>query len=95
MAGSGVTVNVVHPGLVATGIGNIPGVIQVAWFLMRPFSMTEEQGSVTPLHVALAPQVATQTGLYWKKSLPARPNRIAQDRAACLRLLGETEAMLD
>ena len=94
MAGSGVTVNVVHPGLVATSIGVIPGPIGLVWRALRPFSLTEEQGAATPLHVALAPQVATQTGLYWKKSVPAKPNRLALDRAVCVRLWAQTETLI-
>ena len=86
----GVAVNVVHPGVVATKIGAIPGIIGVGWALLRPFMIGVEQGADTPLHVALSDQVAGQTGLYFKKRLPARANRQALDRAVTARLWTET-----
>ena len=86
----GVAVNVVHPGVVATKIGAVPGVIGLGWALLRPFMIGVEQGADTPLHVALSPQVAGMTGLYFKKRQPARPNRQALDRAVTARLWTET-----
>ncbi len=81
LAGSGVVANVVHPGAVATGIVRSPGVIGLAWRLMSPWLRTEAQGAATPLHAALAPAVATTTGVYFKDCAPARANRAAQDPA--------------
>ncbi len=90
LAGTGVDVNVVHPGVVATKIGAVPGLIGIGWALLRPFMIKEEQGADTPLHVALAPALAGQTGLYLKKRQPAAPNRLALDPALCRRLWDET-----
>ena len=42
--GTGVAVNVVHPGVVATSFGALPGPIGWAWRLGRPFMITPEQG---------------------------------------------------
>ncbi len=86
----GVTVNVVHPGVVATKIGSVPGLIGVGWAMLRPFMITVEQGADTPLHVALSAQLAGVTGTYFKKRLPARPNRQALDRGQTARLWTET-----
>jgi NAD(P)-dependent dehydrogenase (short-subunit alcohol dehydrogenase family) len=86
----GVAVNVVHPGVVATKIGAVPGVIGFGWAMLRPFMIGVEQGADTPLHVALSPQVEGMTGLYFKKRLPVRPNRQALDRATTARLWTET-----
>lgn len=94
MEGSGVTVNVVHPGLVATDIGIVPGPFGLAWRALKPFSLTEQQGADTPLFVAMSPRAAGRTGLYWKKRAPARPNRRALDGAACARLWAETERLI-
>ncbi len=90
LAGTGVDVNVVHPGVVATKIGAVPGLIGIGWALLRPFMIKEEQGADTPLHAALAPELAGQTGLYFKKRRPAAPNRLALDPALCRRLWDET-----
>lgn len=86
----GVAVNVVHPGVVATTLGAVPGPIGLGWSLIRPFMISEEQGADTPLHVALSPLLAGVTGTYFKKRQPGRPNRQALDRAVTARLWSET-----
>jgi NAD(P)-dependent dehydrogenase (short-subunit alcohol dehydrogenase family) len=86
----GVSINVVHPGVVATKIGSVPGLIGFGWAVLRPFMIGLEQGADTPLHVALSPLVEGVTGAYFKKRQPARPNRLALDRALTARLWTET-----
>jgi NAD(P)-dependent dehydrogenase (short-subunit alcohol dehydrogenase family) len=88
LASSGVTVNVVHPGAVATGLIRERGVIGLAWRLMAPFMRTEQQGAETPLHVALSSEWATLSGKYVKDRREAKPNRRALDPA----LLAKVEA---
>ncbi len=90
LAGTGVDVNVVHPGVVSTDIGAVPGLIGFGWSLLRPFMIKPQQGADTPLHVALAPGLAGVTGRYFKKREEARPNRLALDRALTARLWAET-----
>lgn len=90
LEGMGVAVNVVHPGVVATAIGSVPGPIGLGWRLLRPFMITPEKGADTPLHVAMAPELETSTGLYFKRRQPAPPNRQARDRASTARLWSET-----
>jgi NAD(P)-dependent dehydrogenase (short-subunit alcohol dehydrogenase family) len=86
----GVSVNVVHPGVVATKIGSVPGLIGFGWAMLRPFMIGVEQGADTPLHVALAPALEGVTGAYLKKRQPAQPNRLALDRALTAQLWTET-----
>jgi retinol dehydrogenase-14 len=93
--GSGVTANVVHPGVVATNIARVPGLIGVIWTLGMPFMLRPERGADTPLHVALAPELAGVTGHYFKRRQPAEPNRLARDRALIERLWTETERLAD
>jgi len=93
LTGTGVDVNVVHPGVVSTGIGAVPGLIGFGWSLMRPFMMKVEQGADTPLHVALAPELTGKTGLYFKKRQPVKPNRLALDPALVTRLWDKTVAL--
>ena len=88
--GTGVTVNVVHPGVVATKIGTVPGPIGFGWGLLRPFMIMPEKGADTPLHVALAPELEMVTGTYFKRRRSATPNRQALDRATVTRLWNET-----
>lgn len=96
VAGSGVSVNVVHPGTVATGLVRTPGVIGLAWRLMAPFTLDEAQGADTPLHVALAPELAAVSGCYFKRRQVVACNPLARDAAlrrlvweATLALIGE------
>ena len=77
----GVVANVVHPGRVATGLVRTPGLIGLAWRLIALASLTPEQGADTPLHVALAPELAGVTGQYFKDRHPVEPNRRARDPA--------------
>lgn len=90
----GITVNVVHPGFVATGIVRSPGVIGVAWKLLRLVARTEEQGAETPLFVALDPAVAGVTGAYFKDKATAAPNRRALDRGLVGRVWAATEGLV-
>lgn len=92
--GSGVTVNVVHPGLVATDIVRNGGIVGLAWKLMAPFSLTPEQGADTPLHACLAPEMAGKTGLYLKRRKPATPNPLVNNAALAARVTAAVERLL-
>jgi NAD(P)-dependent dehydrogenase (short-subunit alcohol dehydrogenase family) len=89
----GITVNTVHPGAVATGLIRSGGAIGLAWRVMAPFLLTEEQGAVTPLHAALSPDFAEISGAYVKKQRPVTPNRLALDTALVRRVWEATEAL--
>jgi NAD(P)-dependent dehydrogenase (short-subunit alcohol dehydrogenase family) len=74
-----VTANVVHPGLVATGLVRAPGAVGLAWRLMQPFARTPEDGARTPLFAALAEEHAATTGQYLKDCRILAPNPLARD----------------
>lgn len=93
LAGSGVTANVVHPGVVATRIAQVPGLIGIAWRLMKPFLISPERGADTPLYVALAPELADVNGRYFKQRAEATPNPMAREAAVQSRLWSETERL--
>ena len=90
----GITANVVHPGRVATGLVRTPGVIGLAWRLIALTSLTPEQGADTPLHAALAPELAGVTGQYFKDRRPAEPNRRARDPALRQAVWDATERLV-
>jgi retinol dehydrogenase-12 len=94
LAGSGVTVNVVHPGLVATDIVRQGGVVGLAWKVMAPFSLTPEQGAETPLYASLSPEMAGKTGLYLKRRRPAAPNPLVENAALAARVMAATARLL-
>jgi NAD(P)-dependent dehydrogenase (short-subunit alcohol dehydrogenase family) len=83
--GTGVVVNVVHPGTVATNIFNLGGwkgaMVTVLMPLIRLFLLSPEQGARTTLHVATSPALAAVTGRYFKEGKEAAPNPLSQDRA--------------
>lgn len=93
LAGSGVVANVVHPGLVATGLVRNGGVIGAAWQLIGRFALTAEQGADTPLFAALAPEMAAVNGGYFSQRRPRRPNRLARDPAFAERVWAATERL--
>jgi retinol dehydrogenase-12 len=91
----GVTVNVVHPGLVATDIVRHGGIVGLAWKLMAPYSLTPEKGADTPLYACLSPEMAGKTGLYLKRRQPAQPNPLVRDAALVARVEAATQRLLN
>jgi NAD(P)-dependent dehydrogenase (short-subunit alcohol dehydrogenase family) len=93
-AGTGVTSNSLHPGVVATGFGrNDGGVNRLLFTLVRPFLLTAEKGARTSIHVASAPALEGVTGRYFKDSREATPSAAARDERAA-RGLWEASARL-
>ena len=93
LEGSGVTVNVVHPGTVATGLVRGPSVASLAWRMMAPFVLGECEGARTPLYAALSTECAGVSGAYLKRCRAVLPNRLALDPALRGRLVAATEAL--
>ena len=93
LGGAGITANVVHPGVVATNIAKVPGVVGIAWRLMMPFMLGPERGADTPLHVALAPELDGVSGRYFKRRKQKEPNPLARDAGLVARLWAETERL--
>ena len=94
LAGSGVTVNVVHPGTVATGLVRTGGVIGLVWRGMALMALSEEQGADTPLYAALAPELGAVSGVYLKNRRTARPNPQALDPALAQRVWVAAQALI-
>ena len=87
--GTGVSTYSLHPGVVATDIyRRIP-------FFVRPlvlaFMISSEEGAETTMHCATAPEAEEQTGLYWDRSAPRRPSKLAQDDALARELWARSE----
>ncbi|MBK7824429.1 SDR family oxidoreductase [Nannocystis sp.] len=89
LRGSGVTVNAVHPGVVASEFAaseDIGVLFGFLWKISRWALLSPEQGARTSVYVASAPELAEVSGGYFARCKPARPTRAAQDRGAALRL---------
>jgi NAD(P)-dependent dehydrogenase (short-subunit alcohol dehydrogenase family) len=74
------TFNAVHPGMVATNIGKVGGVMELVGKGLRPFMLTPQKGADTPLWAATAPELAGETGHYYKKRAVCQTNLLLQDR---------------
>ena len=96
LEGTGVTSNVLHPGLVASRFGRSGnGVIttMMGWF-QGVAAITPEQGAQTSLFLAASPEVEGVTGLYFDKCKPVTPSAAAQDMDVARRLWAVSEEMV-
>jgi NAD(P)-dependent dehydrogenase (short-subunit alcohol dehydrogenase family) len=71
MAGTGITVNCLHPGVVATNL--LPRWLRVIKPLLSPVMFDAERGARTSLYLALDPGVAQVTGRYYDEYQVERP----------------------
>jgi retinol dehydrogenase 12 len=96
LAGTGVTVNALHPGLVRTGFAsNLGAVVSTAINLaMRFVALTPEQGAQTSVYLATSPDVENVTGKYWEKSKPVRSAPAAYDQATWTQLWDVSEKIV-
>jgi NAD(P)-dependent dehydrogenase (short-subunit alcohol dehydrogenase family) len=95
--GTGVTVNAVHPGFVASRFGRDgdTGLLgRIAMPLVRPFALNAEQGAQTSIYLASDPAVEGITGAYWVKCAPVTPSDAAQDDAAARKLWDASEQLV-
>jgi len=80
LAGTGVTVNCLHPGAVATGLGKNNGwLARGITGLLKPFFRTPEQGARTTVFLASSPEVEGITGGYFVDSRERRPSAAARN----------------
>jgi len=87
LAGSGVTVNAMHPGTVATSFGlDEPGWFKLVKTLIRPLLRTPEKGAETAIWLATAPELAAVSGCYFVDGEERRSSRRSYDREAQARL---------
>jgi len=92
LEGKNVTVNALHPGVVATELTReLPGFIRAVVGL---FMLTPAQGARTSLHAALSDEGGEVTGAYFDKSKQKRASRAALDVAAQEKLWAISEELL-
>lgn len=97
LEGTGVTVNCLHPGTVATGYGrdgDSSGVLAFGLKVIKPFILSAEQGARTSIYLASSPDVAGVTGKYFVKCKPRRPSAAAQNDEAARRLWERSEEIV-
>jgi NAD(P)-dependent dehydrogenase (short-subunit alcohol dehydrogenase family) len=95
--GTGVTVNVLHPGFVRSEFGRGGDLGALYGFGIRlgaPFAISSERGARTTIYLASSPEVEGVTGTYFFKCKPAPISKAAQDDAAARRLWDVSEQMV-
>ncbi len=87
LAGTGVSVNSMEPGMTATDFGReytgFKGFMNRAW---RPFMVTPEQAAETAIYLATSPEVAGVSGQHFVKSRAVKSSAASYDQDVARRL---------
>lgn len=95
LAGSGVVAACLHPGVIATKIGDHAGAIaSFGWRFLKPFLGTPEKGAETTLFLATTPDPAPFHGAYVIDKKIAQPDRPALDDELAERLWAESARLV-
>jgi retinol dehydrogenase-12 len=98
LVGTGVTANALHPGLVATGIGQTSALARFGWRMVVYVrgGISVEEGAKTSLYLATSPEVEGVSGGYYSKcrlaELQTTPEAVSD--AACERLWKVSEELV-
>ena len=94
LRGTGVTVNCLHPGFVATRFGDQSGglISRLVW-LAKFFAISPAKGAETIIYLASSPDVRETTRQYFYKSAPTMPSSAAQDDRSALLLWQRSAAL--
>ncbi len=95
LAGTGVTVNALHPGFVATNIGanNIPVLGKPLKWLINLMAMEVEKGAETSIYLATSPELEGVTGKYFVNCEAIASSTISYDETAARRLWDISEKL--
>jgi NAD(P)-dependent dehydrogenase (short-subunit alcohol dehydrogenase family) len=92
--GTGVTVNALHPGFVATNIGSNNGwVVRALRPLMNLRALSVEEGAETVIYLATSPEVEGVTGKYYFRCNAVPSSAYSYDVAVAQRLWRVSEGM--
>jgi NAD(P)-dependent dehydrogenase (short-subunit alcohol dehydrogenase family) len=87
LAGSTVTANCAHPGLVRTRFGReTRQPMRTAVTLARPFMLSPQRGARTVVYLAASPAVAGASGGYYVRNQRREPSPAARDAVTARRL---------
>lgn len=94
LAADGVTVNALHPGIVATGIIDdlVPPVLRPARTLIRRAMLTPADGARTAIRLATDPALAGVTGRYFNRDTESSTPPVSHDRDTQEKLLALSRA---
>ncbi len=94
LAGTGITVNALHPGFVASNFGKSNGGIMVPVFkLVHLGAIDTREGAKTSIFLASSPEVEGLTGKFYDKCKAVKSSNESYDTDVALRLWDETEKL--
>jgi NAD(P)-dependent dehydrogenase (short-subunit alcohol dehydrogenase family) len=96
LQGTGVTANVLHPGVVRTRFGQEDSGRWMRLMLpvVRPFMKSPERGAATSIYLASSPEVAGVTGVYFADRRPKRSSSSSYDVDLAHRLWEVSSALV-
>lgn len=94
LRGTGVTVNGLNPGVVATGmLADYLGVARTGEASASTFGAKPDEGSQTSIYLASSPAVASVTGKYFEQKQPVASSQASYDEAVARRLWEVSERL--
>ena len=96
LEGTGVTANVLHPGVVRTAFGreDPAAFMRLVTWVVVPFMKTPTRGAQTSVYLASSPDVAGVTGQYFVNRKPHRSADRSYDTEAATRLWRVSEQLV-
>ena len=83
-----------HPGMVATRIGQRGGLTELGWRLLKPFMVNPEMGAVTPVFLATVPDAKFFHGGYVIRKALTQPDQAALDNDLARHLWEESARLV-
>jgi NAD(P)-dependent dehydrogenase (short-subunit alcohol dehydrogenase family) len=87
---SEVVATCLHPGMVATGIAERGGLVEIGWRLAKPFMLSPEKGAETSVFLATVPNPKPFHGGYVIRKVLTQPDPAALDDHLARRLWDES-----
>jgi NAD(P)-dependent dehydrogenase (short-subunit alcohol dehydrogenase family) len=96
LEGTGVTVNCLHPGTVATGFARDgdTSLLSIGVLIARPFMLSAKKGAETSIYLASSPEVEGVTGKYFVRCKQRLPSRVAREEEPARRLWEISERLV-
>jgi retinol dehydrogenase-14 len=96
LEGSGVMANALHPGFVATNIGQQQPLVRPFMRILYFFvAKSPEEGAETPIYLASSPEVEGVSGQYFVDKKPVASSEASHDREAARRLWETSERLTE
>jgi NAD(P)-dependent dehydrogenase (short-subunit alcohol dehydrogenase family) len=83
-----------HPGMVATGIGQRGGLLELGWRVLKPFMLSPEKGAETPVFLATTSHPKLFHGGYVIRKVLTQPDPAALDGGLARRLWDESARLV-